>query len=43
MMEMLTGAMESIDVDVNEQMKSLWFANKLDGSKDHLVSEKIFT
>ena len=40
MMEMLTGAMESTDVDVNEQ---IWWANKFDGSEDHHVSGKIFT
>ena len=37
---MLTGAMESTDVNVNEQ---IWWADKLDGSEDHLVSGKIFT
>ena len=42
-MEMLTGAMESIDIDVNEQMKLLWMTKKLDGSEDHLISEKMFT
>ena len=43
MMEMLTDAMESVDINVNERMKVLWITNKLDGSEDHLVSERIFT
>ena len=41
MMEMLTVAMESTDdVDVNEH---IWWADRLHGSEDHLVSRKIFT
>ena len=40
MMEMLTVAMESTDVDVNEH---IWWAVRLHGSEDHLVSRKIFT
>lgn len=29
MMEMLTGAMKSIDIDFNERMKSLWLTNRI--------------
>ena len=43
MRELLTGALESIDKVFYKRMKSLWLTNKLDGSEDHLVSEKICT
>ena len=43
MMRMLVESNDSIDVDIPARYKALWVTNKLDGSEDHLVSERITT
>ena len=43
MMRMLVESNSSIDVDIPACYKALWITNKLDGSEDHLVSERIMT
>ena len=43
MMRMLVESNDSIDVDIPARYKALWVTNKLDGSEDHLVSERIIT
>ena len=43
MMRMLVESNNSIDVDIPARYKALWITNKLDGSEDHLVSERIMT
>ena len=41
MMSMLSESMDSVTVDFPAAFKSLWLTNKLDGSEDYLVSERI--
>ena len=43
MIRMLVESYDSIDVDIPARYKALWVTNKLDGSEDHLVSERIIT
>ena len=43
MMRMLVESNDSIDVDIPARYKALWVTNKLDGSEDHLASERIIT
>ena len=43
MMRMLVESNNNIDVDIPACYKALWITNKLDGSEDHLVSERIMT
>ena len=43
MMRMLVEINNSIDVDIPARYKAFWITNKLDGSEDHLVSERIMT
>ena len=43
MMRMLVESNNSIDVDIPARYKALWVTNKLNGSEDHLVSERIIT
>ncbi|KAK7467855.1 hypothetical protein BaRGS_00036926, partial [Batillaria attramentaria] len=42
MMRMLVESWNSLEVDANQALKSLFVNNALDGSEDHLVSEKLF-
>ena len=42
MMSMLCKSWESLDIDFSERYKALWITNALDGSEDHLVSDRIF-
>ena len=41
MMSMLVKSNNSINVDIPARYKALWIKNKLDGTEDHLVSERI--
>ena len=43
MMRMLVESNDSIIVDIPARYKALWVTNNLDGSDDHLVSERIIT
>ena len=40
---MLDESNDTVDVDIPTRYKALWITNKLDGSEDHLVSERIIT
>ncbi len=42
MMRMLVES-NSLDVDIPARYKALWVTNKLDGSEDYLVSERVMT
>ena len=43
MMRMLVESNDSIDVDIPARYKFLWITNKLNGTEDHLVSERVVT
>ena len=42
MMEMLVDSWDTLDIDTTSALKSLFIANALDGSEDHLVSDKLY-
>lgn len=41
MMRMLVESFNSLNIDISARYKALWLTNKLDGSEDYLVSERI--
>ena len=43
MVRMLVESYSNINVDIAARYKALWMTNKLDGSEDHLVLERIMT
>eukprot|EP00794_Sanderia_malayensis_P013649 gene13649-15078_t len=42
MMSMLNESFSALDIDFCTRFKSLWVTNALDGSEDHMVSDKLF-
>lgn len=42
MMKMLVESWDAVDVNATDSLKSLFMMNALDGSEDHLVSDKLF-
>ena len=40
--QMLLESCNSLEIDVTSRFKARWVTNALDGSKDYLVSERVF-
>ena len=43
MMEMIVDSLKEINLDSERGFKSLFITNALDGTEDHLVSDRIFS
>ena len=43
MMRMIIESFKSLEIDFANRFKALWVTNALDGSEDHLVSERLDT